>query len=163
MTAMIGLHLALASAALVLGAAILAGPKGSLRHRFLGWSYCAAMLGAALTGLLVTFEYGRLSPFVVFSLIILVSVPAGLWAIWRVVARRQRGLLEGHATAMVWSYAGLLLALGSQIALPAAKLGLVPDRRTFMIMSFAMLALGNGLALVMVPRLVRRMLAAVSQ
>ncbi|WP_448582305.1 DUF2306 domain-containing protein [Thermaurantiacus sp.] len=162
MTAMIGLYLALASAALLLGAMTLANPKGSVRHRFPGWSYCAAMLGAALTGLLVTLEYGRFLPFLIFSLIVLVTVPAGVWAIWRVVVRQQRGLLEGHATAMVWSYAGLLLALGSQIGLTVMKLGLVSDRKMFTILVFVLLALGNVLASAVVPRQVRCMLASLS-
>jgi uncharacterized membrane protein len=116
-------HLSAAVAALVFGAAVLLSTKGTRRHRQLGWTYVASMLGLNLTALMIYRLFGRFGPFHVFALISLVSVSAGTLAAVRArrarVARdlkRRSQLVEQHYQFMTWSYLGLCAAAVSEIA-----------------------------------------------
>ncbi|MFN7174558.1 MAG: DUF2306 domain-containing protein [Thermaurantiacus tibetensis] len=123
MTVLMWLHTLLAAIALPLGFTVLWRPKGTRAHRFSGWLFATLMLAVAITGVAISVEQGRPSPFLVFSAITLLGVPAGLFAIWKLVATGDRSWLEGHYYAMSWAYGGLLLALTSQAFLTAAKAG----------------------------------------
>lgn len=153
MSVLIWFHTALAVVALGLGPSVLFRPKGTRSHRWLGFAYVAAMLMVAVSGVLVTVELGRASIFLIFSAIVLISIPAGLWAIWRAGASRQTRLLEGHFYAMSWSYVGLLLALCSQAVLTAAKLGVLPSGRASWVAFLAVMIVGNVVAWVLIERL----------
>lgn len=153
MSVLMWFHTGLAVVALALGPALLLRPKGTRSHRWLGFAYVAAMLMVAVSGILIAVELERASIFLVFSAVVLVSVPAGMWAIWRASASHQARRLEGHFYAMSWSYAGLLLALCSQALLTAARHGVLPGGRASWIVFLAMMIAGNAVAWALIERL----------
>jgi uncharacterized membrane protein len=97
--------------ALFCGAYVLAGPKGTRRHRLLGWWYAAATAAQALTAMgLYRFDIGfgplRTGPniFGVFHWLAIAMLALVLLAIF--AARHQRRLVWAHvhAQAMLASY-----------------------------------------------------------
>ena len=152
MSVLMWFHAALAVVALGLGPALFLRPKGTRAHRWLGFAYVAAMLMVAVSGILITVELGRASIVLVFSGIVLVSIPAGMWAIWHAGASLQARQFEGHFYAMSWSYAGLLLALCSQALLHFARIGVLPGGAGWLIF-LAVMVLGNVVAWVLIERL----------
>jgi uncharacterized membrane protein len=125
-------HLVSALAALVTGAAVLLGRKGTRRHRQLGWAYVASMLLLNVTALLIYRLFGRFGPFHAGAIFSLVSVVVGTLA--ALEARRARGrrdpvararALGRHYQWMTWSYVGLAAAAVSESAtrIPALRPG----------------------------------------
>lgn len=105
------LHLAAATLALGLVSATLLLRKGGSRHRSLGRPAALALLATAVTSLWVP-RFGAFSPLHIFTLVTLVNVPYGVWAI-------RTGRVRAHRWAMT----------GSAIGLFGAGLGaLVPGR-----------------------------------
>jgi uncharacterized membrane protein len=100
-------HACLAFAALVLGAAQFALPKGVAPHRALGWSFALAMMGVAGGSLLIHTirTWGPWSPIHLLSLFTLIMTPLAVLA-----ARRRR--VESHRSAMIWLYALALVVTG---------------------------------------------------
>ncbi len=114
LTPLLWLHFVAAGLALVIGVAQLALPKGTTRHRRIGWAYGAAML-AVNFGALTTYRLG-FGIFHVFAIVSLYSLAMGLWAIRR---WRQTGAapwLRRHRIDMGFSYLGLVMAGVSQFA-----------------------------------------------
>ena len=116
-------HTATAVLALTSGAAVLLVPKGTTRHRQLGWVYVASMVALNATALLIYRLFGGFGPFHAFAIISLITVLAGTGAAIR--ARRFRRLratpqraraLEQHYAWMTWSYVGLVAAALSEAA-----------------------------------------------
>ena len=81
-------HAFAALAALALGAAQLAAPKGALPHRAMGWTWVILMMGVAGT-----------------SLFTLAIVPLGLM-------RARRHDVRAHRAIMIWTYCLALIAAG---------------------------------------------------
>ena len=104
-------HLATVLPAFGLGTLLLAGGKGTRRHRGLGRLYMLLMLA---TGVITLFMPARVGPQVLghfgfihlFSLLILYSVPAGWLAI-------RRGDVRAHRGNMIGLYVGGLLIAGA--------------------------------------------------
>ncbi len=101
-------HLALAIASLILGAAVLFRQKGGSRHRVFGYLYSGALLLVNLIALSVYENSSGLGPFHILALISLATLTGGFVPAFM---RCPNGSwLELHAYFMSWSYVGLIAA-----------------------------------------------------
>jgi uncharacterized membrane protein len=102
-------HLIFCGGAIVLGAVVLALPKGTRWHRAWGHGYFWCMVGVVGTSFAMYGLTGRVTPFHLAALIAGVTVVNGMLTVLR---RQPKGYWIGaHATWMAWSYVGLLAAL----------------------------------------------------
>ena len=104
------IHLATVIPALPLGAYVLVRRKGDALHRLLGKIWCALMLATAVS----TFWFS-LSFIHLFTLLVLVSLPLGIW-------RARVGDIAGHRRSMEGVYIGLVIA-GAFAFIPGRFLG----------------------------------------
>lgn len=111
------IHLAATILALALGALMLIRRKGTVSHRTLGWIWVGLMLTAAISSFWVTgLRSGGFSPIHILSVVVLVSVPAAIYAI-------RNGRVNTHRRAMqVLFFSGLVLP-GLLTLLPGRLLG----------------------------------------
>jgi uncharacterized membrane protein len=133
MTLLGQIHLVSAIAALGSGAAVLLiSPKGTTRHRQMGWVYVVSMLVLNVTALMIYRLFGGFGPFHVAAIVSLAGLLPGVLAARRAksarLARNQlaRGhRVEQHYYWMAWSYVGLCAAAVSETAtrLPIARPG----------------------------------------
>ncbi|HEV3044192.1 MAG TPA: DUF2306 domain-containing protein [Roseiarcus sp.] len=98
------IHAFLATAALIVGAAVLFLQKGTALHKALGRVWATLMmivagLSFAITGL----NPGHYSAIHILSIVTLTTVPYAIW-------RRRVGDIRAHATAMIANYCGLFIA-----------------------------------------------------
>lgn len=107
------LHVALASAALVLGGVMLTSRKGAPFHRAAGWVWIALMAGVAGSSFFLTSLMGHLSPIHISSALTLALLPFAAHAAKTHAVRRHRAL-------MLWLF--WLMLVG------AAAFTLVPGR-----------------------------------
>jgi uncharacterized membrane protein len=100
-------HAYAALAAVGVGAAQFALPKGVLPHRTLGYVWAALMLTVALSSLFISAHpvFGPFGPIHILSVFVLVNVPFAVW-----MARRRR--TRTHAATMFWIYALALILTG---------------------------------------------------
>jgi uncharacterized membrane protein len=100
-------HAFFALAALALGAAQLAAPKGTLPHRSVGWIWVTLMMLVAGTSLFIhTIRlWGPWSPIHLLSLFTLAIVPLGLM-------RARRHDVGRHRAIMMWTCGLALVAAG---------------------------------------------------
>ena len=106
------LHVFSVTVAFVSGLIVFLLPKGTGLHRLLGWSFVCAMIGAAVTSVMMIADLGTGINFLhVFTVITAVSLTLGLYAI-------RRGDVRNHAGNMVGLYIGGLLIAGSFAFLP---------------------------------------------
>ncbi len=100
-------HAFAALAALALGAAQFAAPKGTLPHRSIGWIWVILMMAVAGTSLFIhTIRlWGPWSPIHLLSLFTLAIVPLGLM-------RARRRDVGRHRAIMTWTYGLALVAAG---------------------------------------------------
>jgi uncharacterized membrane protein len=103
LTALTQAHIVSAVLALVIGPFILWGRKGDARHKLLGRLWCVAMLITALSGAGMWLLGRGGGVLIVFSVITLFSLMAGIRAI-----RRREG--ETHLRCMLGAYMGLVFA-----------------------------------------------------
>ena len=112
---MIPSHILFGVLALLTGAAVLAGPKGTRAHRRAGAAYVVSMLGLCAG----SFGIGEgMGPFHVMAAISLATVAAGI--VPALLRPRPAWWLDAHFNSMAWSYAGLVMALGSHLAGPVS-------------------------------------------
>lgn len=98
------IHTILATAALVLGAAVLFLRKGTPLHRRLGTVWAGAMMIVAGVSLgIANIDPGHFSAIHLLSALTLVNIPCAIWM-------RRRGAVHAHAIAMTSNYVGLLAA-----------------------------------------------------
>jgi uncharacterized membrane protein len=102
----------MALAAMLFGAAVIFNRKGTRKHRWMGRSYVAMMLGLNGTALLNYELYGRFGPFHWMVLASLATVVAGFVPTWR----KSPGWIYRHAYLMAWSYIGLMAAAVAEVA-----------------------------------------------
>jgi uncharacterized membrane protein len=100
--ASIVVHAFLATAALIIGAAVLFFTKGTPLHKALGRTWAALMMATAAISFVMTSHYSWIH---ILSAITLVNIPFAIW-------RRRVGDVRGHAIAMVSNYFGLFVAAG---------------------------------------------------
>lgn len=133
-------HFGLAVAAMVVGAAVALGRKGTRRHVWLGRSYGGLMLGVNATAFLLYGLFGRFGPFHIAALFSLATLVAG-WVPMR--GRRTRQRVEQHAYWMGGSYVGLLAAAAAE------TLGRMPGTPFWPMVIAATLAVSVAGAMVM--------------
>jgi uncharacterized membrane protein len=107
------LHAFAAMAAFVLGVVQLAGPKGTLPHRTMGYVWVGLMLLVAASSFAIQDirQWGAFSAIHVLSVSVLVLLPLAVLA-----ARRHRVIT--HARAMIGLFAGALVIAGAFTLLP---------------------------------------------
>lgn len=86
---------------------------GSARHRIFGIGYAASMLTAAVSGFGL-YNSGHPSIFHVFSIITLISVSRGWYAIHQYRQHKAKHYLLNHYFNMAYSFMGLNLAAIAQ-------------------------------------------------
>ena len=104
------IHAFAATAALIIGAAVLFLRKGTALHRALGRVWAALMMiVAALSFTITGLNPGHFSAIHILSIVTLTTIPYAIW-------RRRKGDIRAHATAMVANYCGLFIAGGFTLA-----------------------------------------------
>lgn len=110
-------------AALLLGLLVLLCRKGTRVHRRIGQGYVLAMVLLNATALMIYDLYGRFGPFHIAALVSLATVVGGFIPAY--FRRPGAAWMRHHATAMCWSYIGLLAAFVSELAtrVPGVRFG----------------------------------------
>jgi uncharacterized membrane protein len=100
-------------AAFALGVVQLAAPKGTLPHRTLGWIWAALMMAVAVSSFWIhqIRLLGPWSPIHLLSILVLVTVPLGIW-------RAHRHDVAGHRLTMIMIFSGALVVAGLFTLLP---------------------------------------------
>ncbi|RAZ74425.1 DUF2306 domain-containing protein [Mesorhizobium atlanticum] len=106
-------HAFAAFAALAIGGAQLALPKGTMRHRALGYTWVALMLVIAISSFWIQQIrlIGPFSPIHLLSILVLVTVPLAVWH-----ARNHR--VAKHRKVMISLYFFALIGAGVFTLLP---------------------------------------------
>lgn len=107
-------HVLAASVSLPLGAYQLwRHPRGDLQHRILGRSWAVMMMWTALTSFWIReLNTGRLSAIHILSVVTVVSLTTGVWAV-------RRGDIRTHIGCMRGAWIGSLGAFVGAVAVPA--------------------------------------------
>ncbi|HRA37144.1 MAG TPA: DUF2306 domain-containing protein [Pseudomonadota bacterium] len=125
-------HVGACAAALMLGAAVAAAPKGTAWHRRAGRAFMASMLVLNLSALGLYRLNGTFNGFHVLALISLAGLVAGWWC--GRGARRSPLRRELHGRFMLWSYVGLLAAAASELVV---RLPFLPRGSTAFVLAVA--------------------------
>ena len=106
-------HAFAAFAALAIGGAQLALPKGTTRHRVMGYAWAALMLVIAISSFWIQQIrlIGPFSPIHILSIIVLITVPLAVWH-----AHRHR--VAKHRRVMISLYVFALIGAGVFTLLP---------------------------------------------
>lgn len=116
---LIQLHAAAAVAALALGIYQLRAPKGTRRHRVLGWIWAALLAFVAVSSIWISGERMRFGPFSWIhglSLFTLAMLPVGLLA-------ARRGRITRHRYTMIGLFVGALVIAGLFTLAPGRIIG----------------------------------------
>jgi uncharacterized membrane protein len=105
-------HVLMALAAMLIGTAVVFSRKGTRKHRWMGRSYVAMMVGLNGTALLNYELYGEFGPFHWMVLASLATLIAGFIPTWQ----KAPGWIYPHAFLMAWSYIGLMAAAVAEVA-----------------------------------------------
>lgn len=100
--AVIQLHALAALTSLAAGLTVLFLHKGTARHRLIGWVFVVAMALTAASSAFIT-SNGRYSAIHLLSLLTAVNLPYA-------IIMRRRGNIVAHRSAMLWLFAGLVVA-----------------------------------------------------
>ena len=110
-------HLASVMAALPLGLSQLVLPKGTVRHRLVGYTWLTLMVFTALVSFAIhTINKNGLSWIHLFSVLTLVLAPVIAW-------RARRGEVEKHRQAVLGLLGGGLVIAGAFTFIPGRVLG----------------------------------------
>jgi uncharacterized membrane protein len=149
-------HFAAAVAALVLGAMVLAAPKGTAFHRTIGAGYVVAMVILGVSALAIYRLTGRFQPFHALALLSLATIARGMVP----VLRRRPGWLMAHYWNMAWSYVAPLAAACSEIVVRVLlRAGIFANPWHVIGGGIAIALLAVGLGMVVLPRLQRTAMA----
>ena len=109
----IQIHAFAAIAAFAVGAVQLSAPKGTIRHRLIGWLWAVLMLTVAISSLFIheIRLWGPWSPIHLLSILVLVILPLAV-----LYARRHQ--VSRHRTAMLMLFTGALVIAGVFTFLP---------------------------------------------
>ncbi len=100
------IHLGFAVLAFIIGAIQIIGPKGTLMHRILGWTWVVMMLIVAVSSLFIhIINPAGFSLIHVLSVVTLIALPLGVY-----FARRHRA--DVHSRIMTRTYVGALVIAG---------------------------------------------------
>ena len=101
-------HFASAIVALIFGAIVLSNPKGTAKHKRLGYIYFASMLALNVSAIPITNMTGSIG---LFHLFVVMSLPTTLAALYfPLFGRANPNWKMQHFTCMFWSYVGLIAA-----------------------------------------------------
>lgn len=100
--AVIQLHVLAALTSLAAGLTVLALPKGTPRHRLVGWAFVVGMATTAASSAFITSD-GHYSAIHLLSVLTIVNLPYA-------IIMRRRGNIVAHRSAMLWLFAGLAVA-----------------------------------------------------
>lgn len=106
-------HALAAMVAFLLGLTQLALPKGTARHRLLGWLWVGLMLMVALSSFAI-FELRLIGPFSPIHLLSVLTIASLVYA----VMAARRGNIIGHRYAMLSLFFAALLITGVLTLLP---------------------------------------------
>jgi uncharacterized membrane protein len=113
-------HLVTAFSALVVGIVIMRRRKGTAGHRVLGWTWVALMGATALASAFIRNPDGvnlaGFTPIHVFTAVVAVMLPRGIWNI-------RRGNVAAHRKAMGGLFLGACVVAGVFTLLPGRFLG----------------------------------------
>jgi uncharacterized membrane protein len=109
----IPLHAIAAMAAFALGIVQFAAPKGTIRHRTIGWIFVGLMLAVALSSFRIheIRLWGPWSPIHLLSIFTLATLPLAVWH-----AHRHR--VAQHRLAMISLFLGALVIAGAFTLVP---------------------------------------------
>ncbi|TNE61487.1 MAG: DUF2306 domain-containing protein [Alphaproteobacteria bacterium] len=107
------LHIASAIMSYLTAFLLFLSPVGARRHRMLGIAYAVSMLSTALSGFGM-YNTGGFSVFHIFSVVTVVTIARGWWAIFAFRRTRDRTYLIHHYFNMAYSFMGLNLAAIAQ-------------------------------------------------
>jgi uncharacterized membrane protein len=113
-------HLCFALGTLALGAVILSGRKGNLRHRWMGRTWVLLMAGTALTSVFI--RGGHLPNLYGFSPIHALTLFV-LWQLPRGVRFARQGRIDAHRRTMRGLYVGGCVVAGLFTLTPGRFLG----------------------------------------
>ena len=109
------IHLLTVIPALPLGAYVIFSKKGDALHMLLGKIWAVLMLVTSIDSFWIREATGHIGPIHIFSVITLVSLPMGIYAI-------RKGNVDGHRRAMRGTFIGLCAA-GIFALMPGRMLG----------------------------------------
>jgi len=113
-------HLVTALAALLVGAFVLARPKGSASHRALGWTWVVLMGSTTLASAFIRdyrmINLAGITPIHAFTVLAAVMLPRAVWQI-------RRGNVAAHRNSMRGLYVGACLVAGAFAFVPGRFLG----------------------------------------
>jgi uncharacterized membrane protein len=116
----VALHLASALAAIVIGAVLLWGRKGSTAHRWLGWSWVVMMATATVSSAFMLNHRAPnllgFTPIHLLTVLVAVQLPLGVLA-------ARRGRVTEHRQRMKGLYLGACVIAGVFTLLPGRFLG----------------------------------------
>ena len=120
--ALIQVHALAAILAVALSAVVLGRPKGTRAHRWMGWGWIAAMVGAAGTAVFIHEGSGLTilgwGPFGPIHLLVLVTASGLAQGIWHA----RRGNVVAHRKAMRTTYLFALVVAGAFTLLPGRRM-----------------------------------------
>jgi uncharacterized membrane protein len=118
-SAIIAVHIAVATLSVILGTAVFLAEKGTARHKWLGRLWAVAMFATALGSFgIQKLNPGHFSWVHALSLLTLISVGRAIWAI-------RQGNIRGHRLAMRGSFIGLVVAGIAAVATPHRVLDVI--------------------------------------
>ncbi|MFK0375692.1 DUF2306 domain-containing protein [Pandoraea sp. NPDC090278] len=116
MTTIVAIHVAVATAAVLLGAGILFMRRGTPRHRWAGRVWVSAMTATAATSFGIReLEHGNFSWLHALSVYVLVGLALAVLAI-------RRGDVMAHRRQMMGLFTGLVIAGVAAVAVPGRTL-----------------------------------------
>lgn len=118
-----GVHLAAAVLAMISGTWVLLRPKGTRRHRQMGYVYLVAMMVMNGTAFLIYHLFGR---FGIFHWLAIVSMLTLLLGMYPVITKKSRNYILTHFNFMYWSVIGLYAAFMAETFVRLPKIVLTP-------------------------------------
>lgn len=106
------LHLIFSIFALVTGLLVLVSPKGTRRHRQIGYVYSVSMILLNGTAFMIYRLFGNFGIFHGFAIVSTLTLFAGLYPVF---TRKDKNYLLIHFNFMYWSVVGLYCALMAEI------------------------------------------------
>ena len=103
-------HTLVAVLAMVFGSIVLLNPKGTQKHRKLGYAYVLSM-ALMLISSFGMYNFGGLSLFHAFSIVSTLTLVAGIYPAFK----RSKGWYGKHYYFMSWSIVGLYCAFWAEI------------------------------------------------
>ena len=106
-------HLAASLLALVFGTLVLYLPKGTRRHKSMGYWYFAAMVTVLATAFMIYNLYGRFGLFHIMALVSSISLLGGIVPMW--TRWPAKNYFHYHVAFMYWSVIGLYAAFFAEV------------------------------------------------